>query len=159
MPRRLGDTRYGTAGHITAGTSDLPVAEEARETVEWMGVSTVMIHDVGVAAHRRDVRAVGGRSASGLDVVMTGDRQAVVAELIAQLMWGPKCRQELIDATGMHRNSVERWVQAFVASGIVCVAERRGQTDYWTLSRRPHHGLTLTQRDKLAAIAALLEDV
>src|SRR4026207_2307268 len=38
---------------ITAGTSDLPVAEEARETLEWMGVATVMIHDVGVAGPHR----------------------------------------------------------------------------------------------------------
>ncbi len=52
---------------ITAGTSDLPVAEEARETLQWMGVEVVMIHDVGVAGpHRlpmhvdklRDVAAV-----------------------------------------------------------------------------------------------------
>lgn len=44
------------AGHVvvvTAGTSDLPVAEEARETLEWMGVSVVMVHDVGVAGPHR----------------------------------------------------------------------------------------------------------
>jgi NCAIR mutase (PurE)-related protein len=38
---------------ITAGTSDLSVAEEARETLDWMGVQTVMIHDVGVAGPHR----------------------------------------------------------------------------------------------------------
>ena len=45
-------TSAATTGHvaiITAGTSDLPIAEEARETLDWMGVSTAMIHDVGVA--------------------------------------------------------------------------------------------------------------
>lgn len=44
------------AGHVvvvTAGTSDLPVAEEARETLEWMGVSVSMVHDVGVAGPHR----------------------------------------------------------------------------------------------------------
>lgn len=47
----------GKVAIITAGTSDLPVAEEARETVEWMGVSTVMVHDVGVAGpHRLPLR-------------------------------------------------------------------------------------------------------
>ena len=47
----------GKVAIITAGTSDLPVAEEARETVEWMGVSAVMIHDVGVAGpHRLPLR-------------------------------------------------------------------------------------------------------
>jgi hypothetical protein len=38
---------------ITAGTSDLPVAEEARETLEWMGVRVTMLHDVGVAGPHR----------------------------------------------------------------------------------------------------------
>ncbi len=38
---------------ITAGTSDQPVAEEARETLDWMGVRVAMIHDVGVAGPQR----------------------------------------------------------------------------------------------------------
>lgn len=38
---------------ISAGTGDLPVAEEARETLDWMGVEVTMIHDVGVAGPQR----------------------------------------------------------------------------------------------------------
>jgi NCAIR mutase (PurE)-related protein len=38
---------------ISAGTGDLPVAEEARETLDWMGVRVTMIHDVGVAGPAR----------------------------------------------------------------------------------------------------------
>jgi NCAIR mutase (PurE)-related protein len=38
---------------VTAGTSDLPVAEEARETLDWMGVATEMLHDIGVAGPHR----------------------------------------------------------------------------------------------------------
>ncbi len=38
---------------ISAGTGDLPVAEEARETLDWMGVQVTMIHDVGVAGPQR----------------------------------------------------------------------------------------------------------
>ncbi|MHB9067872.1 MAG: nickel pincer cofactor biosynthesis protein LarB [Pirellulaceae bacterium] len=38
---------------VTAGTSDLPVAEEARETLDWMGVAVTVIHDVGVAGPHR----------------------------------------------------------------------------------------------------------
>jgi NCAIR mutase (PurE)-related protein len=37
----------------TAGTTDLPVAEEARETLDWMGVATEMLHDIGVAGPHR----------------------------------------------------------------------------------------------------------
>ncbi len=43
----------GKVAVITAGTSDLPVAEEARETLDWMEVSTTMVHDVGVAGPHR----------------------------------------------------------------------------------------------------------
>jgi hypothetical protein len=43
----------GRVAVVTAGTSDLPVAEEARETLDWMGVAASMIHDVGVAGPHR----------------------------------------------------------------------------------------------------------
>lgn len=46
-------TERGNVAVITAGTSDLPVAEEARETLAWMGVRTTMVHDVGVAGPHR----------------------------------------------------------------------------------------------------------
>jgi hypothetical protein len=38
---------------ITAGTSDLPVAEEARETALWTGAEVTLIQDVGVAGLHR----------------------------------------------------------------------------------------------------------
>ena len=38
---------------VTAGTTDLPVAEEARETVLWTGAAVMMIQDVGVAGPHR----------------------------------------------------------------------------------------------------------
>ena len=38
---------------VTAGTSDLPVAEEARETVLWTGAEVTLIQDVGVAGPHR----------------------------------------------------------------------------------------------------------
>src|SRR6186713_925082 len=43
----------GKVAVVTAGTSDLPVAEEARETLDWMGVSASIIADVGVAGPQR----------------------------------------------------------------------------------------------------------
>ncbi len=43
----------GRVAVITAGSSDLPVAEEARETLAWMGVETVFVRDVGVAGPHR----------------------------------------------------------------------------------------------------------
>lgn len=38
---------------VTAGTTDFPVAEEARETLAWMGVPTTMLQDIGVAGPQR----------------------------------------------------------------------------------------------------------
>jgi NCAIR mutase (PurE)-related protein len=45
--------RSGRVAVVTAGTTDLPVAEEARETLDWMGVTTDLILDVGVAGPQR----------------------------------------------------------------------------------------------------------
>ena len=60
----------GSAAVITAGTSDLPVAEEARETLDWMGVRTTMIYDVGVAGpHRLIERLAEFRNADAIVVV------------------------------------------------------------------------------------------
>ena len=41
--------KIGNVAVVTAGTSDSPVAEEAKETLDWMGIGTTMIYDVGVA--------------------------------------------------------------------------------------------------------------
>jgi pyridinium-3,5-biscarboxylic acid mononucleotide synthase len=50
--------RGGRVTVVTAGTSDVPVAEEARDTLDWMGVDVRMMHDVGVAGpHRLQARA------------------------------------------------------------------------------------------------------
>jgi len=48
-PREL----IGHVAVVTAGTSDLPVAEEARETLDWMGIRVTTICDVGVAGPHR----------------------------------------------------------------------------------------------------------
>ncbi len=38
---------------VSAGTTDGPVAQEARETLSWMGIETVLIEDIGVAGPYR----------------------------------------------------------------------------------------------------------
>ena len=45
--------KQGKVAIVTAGTTDLPIAEEARETLDWMGVATDLIGDVGVAGPQR----------------------------------------------------------------------------------------------------------
>lgn len=43
----------GKVAVVTAGTSDLPVAEEALETLDFCGVRSVFVQDVGVAGPHR----------------------------------------------------------------------------------------------------------
>lgn len=43
----------GRVAVLTAGTSDLPVAEEAKETALWTGAEVTLIQDVGVAGPHR----------------------------------------------------------------------------------------------------------
>lgn len=43
---------------LTAGTGDIPIAEEAAETLRWMGVEPRLIYDVGVAGPQRLLKHV-----------------------------------------------------------------------------------------------------
>ncbi|MEZ6050909.1 MAG: nickel pincer cofactor biosynthesis protein LarB [Planctomycetaceae bacterium] len=45
--------KYGRVLVVTAGTSDLPVAEEALETLRWMHCGCELIVDIGVAGPHR----------------------------------------------------------------------------------------------------------
>ncbi|MFN0018659.1 MAG: nickel pincer cofactor biosynthesis protein LarB [Pirellulaceae bacterium] len=67
----------GKVAVVTAGTSDLPVAEEARETLDWMGVSASIIADVGVAGPQRLL--------ARLDDILGSDAVVVVAGMEAAL--------------------------------------------------------------------------
>jgi NCAIR mutase (PurE)-related protein len=66
------EERHGRVAVITAGTSDLPVAEEARETLDWMGVEVQLIQDVGVAGPHRLPARVAEFVSSDAVVVVAG---------------------------------------------------------------------------------------
>ncbi len=68
-------SRADVSGHVvivTAGTSDLPVAEEARETALWTGAQVSLIQDVGVAGPHRLVANLGRLRAADAVVVVAG---------------------------------------------------------------------------------------
>jgi hypothetical protein len=72
---------------LCAGTSDLPVAEEAAVTVEIMGNDVIRLYDVGVAGIRRLLGNLDKlRKASVLVVVagMEGALPSVVAGLVSK---------------------------------------------------------------------------
>jgi NCAIR mutase (PurE)-related protein len=80
-PSSNGCAPLGSVAVISAGSSDLPVAEEVRETLEWMGVDVTMIHDVGVAGpHRLRERLAEFENADAVVVVagMEGALPSVV---------------------------------------------------------------------------------
>ncbi|EAQ81036.1 nickel pincer cofactor biosynthesis protein LarB [Blastopirellula marina] len=72
---RLGEAKQkplGKVGLITAGSSDLPVAEEARETLIWMNVDVTTIHDVGVAGPHRLPERIGEFADCDAVIVVAG---------------------------------------------------------------------------------------
>ncbi len=78
--------RQGRVVIITAGTTDLPVAEEARETADWMGAGVSIIQDVGVAGpHRLPARLAEFENADAIVVVagMEGALPSIVGGYVA----------------------------------------------------------------------------
>lgn len=57
---------------VSAGTSDMPVAEEARETADWMGAKVMIIQDVGVAGPHRLPAHLGALRIADAIVVVAG---------------------------------------------------------------------------------------
>ena len=57
---------------VTAGTSDLPVGEEARETALWTGAEVTLIQDVGVAGPHRLTANLGLLRGADAVVVVAG---------------------------------------------------------------------------------------
>ncbi len=77
----------GTVGIITAGTSDIGVAEEVRLVAEAMGCNTITSYDAGVAGIHRLFPILKDMIAKGVDVIvvvagMEGTLPSVVASLV-----------------------------------------------------------------------------
>jgi len=76
---------------VTAGTSDIPVAEEARETAEIMGNNVKVLYDVGVAGIHRLLRNKKDISAARVVIVIAGMEGAlpsVVGGMVARPVIG-----------------------------------------------------------------------
>lgn len=82
----LAQQTTGQVAVISAGSTDLPIAEEAVETLAWMRVGVNRITDVGVAGpHRLPARLAEFESADAVVVVagMEGALPSVVAGYVA----------------------------------------------------------------------------
>ncbi|MBL8890841.1 MAG: nickel pincer cofactor biosynthesis protein LarB [Planctomycetaceae bacterium] len=72
VQRTTEQTKSGRVAVLTAGTGDIPIAEEASETLRWMGFGPTMIHDVGVAGPHRLLRHVPYLQKCDVIVVVAG---------------------------------------------------------------------------------------
>jgi NCAIR mutase (PurE)-related protein len=73
---------------VTAGTADLPVAEEAAVTAETMGCRVERIHDVGVAGLHRLLGHQEALSRAGIIIVVAG-MEGALASVVGGLVSAP----------------------------------------------------------------------
>jgi NCAIR mutase (PurE)-related protein len=77
----------GRVGIISAGTADIPVAEEAKEIACEMGCEVTTIYDVGVAGIHRLFPELGKLASNGVDaVVVAAGREGTLPAIVAGLM-------------------------------------------------------------------------
>jgi NCAIR mutase (PurE)-related protein len=87
VAKRAEATNLGTACLVSAGTADLPVADEAAEAADALGLAVPRITDVGVAGIRRVLERRDEMEAADVAVVvagMDGALPSVVAGLISR---------------------------------------------------------------------------
>jgi NCAIR mutase (PurE)-related protein len=77
----------GRVGIVTAGTSDIAVAEEARMMAEAMGCSTVASYDVGIAGMHRLFPVLKEMLAGGVDaMIVVAGMEGALASVVATLV-------------------------------------------------------------------------
>jgi len=82
--------RDGAVAIVTAGTSDVPLAEEARSILSELGVRSVTAYDVGVAGLHRLLRAVRTLERARPDIYLVfAGREGALPTVIAGLVHAP----------------------------------------------------------------------
>ena len=77
----------GRIGVVTAGTADIPIADEVRLIAEELGCDVVMLHDIGIAGVHRTLEAAKRMIEEDVDVVvaiagMEGALPSIMASLL-----------------------------------------------------------------------------
>ena len=70
---------------VTAGSTDSPVAEEAIETLDWMGIPVQRIEDIGVAGPQRFLSAIPRLRLASAVVVIAGMEGALPSAIAGHL--------------------------------------------------------------------------
>jgi len=79
---------HGTIAVVTAGTSDIPVAEEAAVTAEFLGNAVLRIYDVGVAGLDRLLARKADLQAASVLIVIAG-MEGALASVVGGLVAAP----------------------------------------------------------------------
>ncbi|MDR2551489.1 MAG: nickel pincer cofactor biosynthesis protein LarB [Desulfobulbus sp.] len=82
------DSGRGTVVIVTAGTSDLPVAEEARITLQWFGHEVATIYDAGVAGIHR-ILAHSDLLQQGRVIIVVAGMEGALPSVVAGLTASP----------------------------------------------------------------------
>lgn len=82
-------TLDATVGVITAGTSDILIAEEARIVCELMGCKTMRSYDVGVAGIHRLFKPLGDMAGKADIYIVAAGREGALAGVVAGLVDAP----------------------------------------------------------------------
>lgn len=101
----LGESIQGTGGRvgiISAGTADIPVAEEAKVIAEEMGCSVNAIYDVGVAGIHRLFPELTKLLAEGVDaIVVAAGREGTLPAIVSGLVDVPVIGLPVSNGYGM----------------------------------------------------------
>ena len=96
---------HGRIGIMTAGTSDIPVAEEARAIAEAMGVECITAFDVGVAGMHRLIEPLKRMIDSDVDaIVVAAGMEGALATLVSSLSPVPVIGVPVSSGYGMGGN-------------------------------------------------------
>jgi len=82
------DHASGTVVIVTAGTSDLPVAEEARITLQWFGHPVETIYDAGVAGIHR-ILAHSALLQQGKVIIVVAGMEGALPSVVAGMTGAP----------------------------------------------------------------------
>jgi pyridinium-3,5-biscarboxylic acid mononucleotide synthase len=88
LPAEAPVVRAGNVQIVTAGTADLPVAEEARVTLQACGVVPTLLADVGVAGLHRLVAELGRLRKADVLIVVAG-MEGALASVVGGLLRSP----------------------------------------------------------------------
>jgi NCAIR mutase (PurE)-related protein len=90
IDRRVKREKRGKIGILTAGTSDVRVAEEARAVAEAMGVEVMVAYDVGIAAFHRFLDPLVEMLDGGADaLIVVAGMEGALASVVSSLAYVP----------------------------------------------------------------------